>query len=252
MAKTGAPSSNDNATSGLRSDTAGKKRRRLLADERRGEILEAARTIFVRDGLKGARMRDISTEAGANIATIFYYFESKDELFDAAVLQPLDAYAVDLQASSEKFMAANDPEDRRRLSAEAHKIKFEMMTKEFPLLAAALFATQERGSEFYRTKLYPRLQALAELTDSTEPHLKKSGIDPMLLSFGSFALHFMFAMDAHYRDIKADPETVGNDIDRVITASEKLARIEQKEAASSNRKSRIPGSPGNRPKKIGN
>lgn len=45
-------------------------------------ILEAARKIFLKKGLDGARMQDIADEAGINKAMLHYYFRSKDKLFE--------------------------------------------------------------------------------------------------------------------------------------------------------------------------
>ena len=49
-------------------------------------ILEAARTVFLRDGTAGARMQEIAREAGVNQALLHYYFRSKERL-SAAVFQ---------------------------------------------------------------------------------------------------------------------------------------------------------------------
>ena len=43
-------------------------------------ILEAARTVFLRDGTAGARMQEIAREAGVNQALLHYYFRSKERL----------------------------------------------------------------------------------------------------------------------------------------------------------------------------
>lgn len=45
------------------------------------KILEAARQVFVRRGMYGARMQEIADEAGINKALLHYYFRSKDQLF---------------------------------------------------------------------------------------------------------------------------------------------------------------------------
>ena len=45
-------------------------------------ILEAARKVFIKKGLDGARMQEIADEAGINKALLHYYFRSKDKLFE--------------------------------------------------------------------------------------------------------------------------------------------------------------------------
>lgn len=49
------------------------------AEER---ILAAAKKVFVRKGMAGARMQDIADEAGINKALVHYYFRSKEKLFE--------------------------------------------------------------------------------------------------------------------------------------------------------------------------
>lgn len=46
------------------------------------KILTAAKTIFVKYGLYGARMQDIADTAGINKALLHYYFRSKEKLFN--------------------------------------------------------------------------------------------------------------------------------------------------------------------------
>lgn len=52
----------------------------------KGRILDAAERAFADHGLEGASMRDIVREAGVNLATVYYHFDSKDGLM-AAVLE---------------------------------------------------------------------------------------------------------------------------------------------------------------------
>jgi AcrR family transcriptional regulator len=58
---------------------------RDLATEQR--ILAAARTVFIRRGTSGARMREIAEEAGVNQALLHYYYRSKDRLAEAVFQQ---------------------------------------------------------------------------------------------------------------------------------------------------------------------
>jgi AcrR family transcriptional regulator len=55
-----------------------------MAQERNTEelIIDAARRIFIKRGLAGARMQDIADEAGINKAMLHYYYRSKEKLFE--------------------------------------------------------------------------------------------------------------------------------------------------------------------------
>lgn len=46
------------------------------------KIIEAARKVFVKQGMAGARMQEIADEAGINKAMLHYYFRSKETLFE--------------------------------------------------------------------------------------------------------------------------------------------------------------------------
>lgn len=47
------------------------------------KILEAAKKVFIHNGLEGTRMQQIADEAGINKSLLHYYFRSKEKLFDA-------------------------------------------------------------------------------------------------------------------------------------------------------------------------
>jgi len=54
-------------------------------DSTRNKIMAAAWEVFVEKGYDGARMQEIANRAGANKAMIYYYFNSKDALFEAII-----------------------------------------------------------------------------------------------------------------------------------------------------------------------
>ena len=45
-------------------------------------IVEAARRVFLKKGMAGARMQEIADEAGINKALLHYYFRNKEKLFE--------------------------------------------------------------------------------------------------------------------------------------------------------------------------
>src|SRR5580693_6361014 len=53
--------------------------------EARERILDAALRIFSVDGLAGARTDRIAAAAGVNKALLYYYFESKENLYNATL-----------------------------------------------------------------------------------------------------------------------------------------------------------------------
>ena len=65
----------------------GTRRRRAVSDEdklqRRDEIITAAKEVFARKGFHATTIADIAKQAGLAYGSIYWYFDSKDELFHA-------------------------------------------------------------------------------------------------------------------------------------------------------------------------
>jgi TetR/AcrR family transcriptional regulator, regulator of cefoperazone and chloramphenicol sensitivity len=55
------------------------------SDERRERLVAAGYRAMVRSGLAGARTRDIAAEAGITVATLHYYFPTKNDLVRAVL-----------------------------------------------------------------------------------------------------------------------------------------------------------------------
>ena len=56
-------------------------------------ILDAARQVFVQQGMSGARMQEIADVAGINKAMLHYYFRSKEALFERVFTETLQVNA---------------------------------------------------------------------------------------------------------------------------------------------------------------
>jgi TetR/AcrR family transcriptional regulator len=63
---------------------------KIKSESTREKIKAAAAQIFVEKGYAAARMQEIADRAGANKAMIYYYFSSKDELFEAIIREAFE------------------------------------------------------------------------------------------------------------------------------------------------------------------
>ncbi len=52
---------------------------------KRRQIMDGARTVFLSAGFDGASMNDVARSAGVSKGTLYAYFNSKDELFEAII-----------------------------------------------------------------------------------------------------------------------------------------------------------------------
>jgi AcrR family transcriptional regulator len=59
--------------------------KRHTADERRQELILATYDVIAEKGFEGLRVREVAAKAGVNIATLHYYFPSKEDLIRGVV-----------------------------------------------------------------------------------------------------------------------------------------------------------------------
>ncbi|MDR1642008.1 MAG: TetR/AcrR family transcriptional regulator [Clostridiales bacterium] len=65
-------------------------------EERRREILEAAKKLFVEQGYEKTQISDITNLMGVAHGLVYHYFKSKTELFDAVIGEMFEAYLLEL------------------------------------------------------------------------------------------------------------------------------------------------------------
>ncbi len=61
-------------------------------EERRREIVSASRSLFLKQGYENTTMQDVITKLQIAKGTVYYYFESKEELLEAVVEEMVAAY----------------------------------------------------------------------------------------------------------------------------------------------------------------
>lgn len=82
--------------------------KRRLSTERKARILEAARRVMLRAGLRGATMEGIAREAGVAKPTLYGYFPDKEAVFAAILDELTRAMAAAFDAA---LRAEADPVD---------------------------------------------------------------------------------------------------------------------------------------------
>lgn len=72
------------------------------------EVLDEAQRLFRHFGWSKTTMEDISKAAGKGKSTLYYYYKSKDEIFDAVVSREMDEVFRTLQEEVGKMQTAED------------------------------------------------------------------------------------------------------------------------------------------------
>ena len=76
------------------------------------KIVGIASDVFSRFGFKKATMEDIAKAAGMGKSSIYYYFKSKEEIFEAVVKK--EAYALSLELEKKVINVHDSPKDKIR------------------------------------------------------------------------------------------------------------------------------------------
>ena len=81
--------------------------------QRPGEILEAAFDAFAERGFAATRMEDVAARAGVTKGAIYFYFKTKECLFEAMVTH----YSQGILADADATLAATHGNNAERLKA---------------------------------------------------------------------------------------------------------------------------------------
>lgn len=81
----------------------------MASAETQGQILDAVQTVIVKEGVRGASMRQVANEAGVSLGLLSYHFDGKDSLILATFDRATNRL---LEASIEATADIEDPTDR--------------------------------------------------------------------------------------------------------------------------------------------
>lgn len=93
-----------------------------LPARRREEILEAATAVFAEFGYRCADLQDVADRLGVGKGTLYRYFPTKQELFQAAVDRVMTGMRATIDAA---VRGATDPLDRIRIAARTYLCYFD-------------------------------------------------------------------------------------------------------------------------------
>jgi AcrR family transcriptional regulator len=137
---------------------------------KRRQILDGARRVFLADGFDGASMNDIARVAGVSKGTLYVYFASKEELFDALIRD-------DKKQQAERLVfpaGLSDP--REQLASFGRELLTLMMQPEMlaqvRIVIAATAKFPKLGRTFYESgPLYGEMRLAERLEDWREAGL---------------------------------------------------------------------------------
>jgi AcrR family transcriptional regulator len=132
---------------------------RRRKDTRPGEILAAAQEIFGERGYDATRLEDVGRRAGCTKGTVFLYYESKSELFKAAVREAMSSMVRDTEQAVEEHQGS-----ARDLLTKVLRLRWEHMARTRLTGLVKLLLTETGKypdlARFYNDEFFDRGQAL--------------------------------------------------------------------------------------------
>ncbi len=167
------------------------------ADRSQLAILAAARDEFARHGLAGARVDRIATDAKLNKRLIYYYFTSKDDLFQAV----LEGTYADIRDAEKKLHLTDlEPAQAIRRLTE-FTWEYYIAHPEFITLLNSENLHQARhlkGSDRIREMNSPLIQTLGDILErGRRDGVFRGGIDPVQLYVSIASLAYFYLSNSH-------------------------------------------------------
>jgi AcrR family transcriptional regulator len=174
---------------------------RLSAAERRRKIIAAAAEVFIEQGYSGARTKEIAERSGVTEAFLYQHLASKEEMYEAAILEPLRvglaALAYDIQMYYDTLtdpIAFMDAVNERCLRFYAEMAAIQ---------AVALYSELAKGRELYLTSLKPILDHIGELIAERMGWAER-GLEGDLVRRAILGSQWAIALDLMLRHRKVD------------------------------------------------
>ncbi|HET6972028.1 MAG TPA: TetR/AcrR family transcriptional regulator [Phenylobacterium sp.] len=186
---------------------------RVRTDARRQAIVDAAWEVFRENGFERTTMSDISERVGGSKATLYGYFQSKEQLFAAALEKMISGSA---ERSFSRLTGPGDLESRLRDFAQTY-IETRLQPDSLAI-ERALIAEGERsdlGERLRQQFIQPHWRRLAAALDQEMQAGRLRKADPMIATW-----HFrgMIEVDLLERRLHGDPNITAHEVERAVNA----------------------------------
>lgn len=178
-----------------------RRRRRLTAEARRSSILAAARRAFTETGdMNGTTIKVIAEHSGISEGVIYRHFESKDQLFFEAVVEPLEKAVDDLVAATAAVDRYEPLTPERQLSTMTglYRQLISTLVEILPLLGLVLFGDPQVARQFYRKNFAAAMDRLAEAWREVEDRYGFPFESPDISARAVMGIALILALESHH------------------------------------------------------
>ena len=175
--------------------------RRLTAEARKRSILQAARRAFTETGdINGTTIRHIAERGGISEGVIYRHFESKDQLFFEAVVEPL-TNAIDELAAASQVVDRDEPLTPERQVEALNGLYRQLIStleEVLPLLGLVLFGDPKVARRFYRENFAAVMDRLAAAWREVEERYGFETGSPDISARAVMGIALVLALESHH------------------------------------------------------
>jgi AcrR family transcriptional regulator len=180
----------------------GADRKRLPRATRIDAIMGVAREIFLTHGLSGARSKQIAEKAGITEAFLFRLFESKETIYQAAILEPL---AEAFEGFANRVREIGKSNSGAGFMKQLNRAALPFFIENGPLCIIALFSELGEGQRYYRNTLLPHLRSIQDVI-SSQRELFGPEVNPETARRAIFGAHWGVSFDHQRRLYEVESE----------------------------------------------
>jgi AcrR family transcriptional regulator len=174
---------------------------RLTAEARKRSILKAARRAFTETGdMNGTTIRTIAERGGISEGVIYRHFESKEQLFFEAVVEPLGEAVDSLVAATETVDREQPLTPERQLETlnGLYRQLISTLEEVLPLLGLVLFGDPQVARRFYRENFSVAMDRLAAAWREVENRYGFELESPDISARAVMGIALVIAMERHH------------------------------------------------------
>jgi len=185
---------------------------RLTAEARKSSILKAARKAFSETGdVNGTTIKVIAEHGGISEGIIYRHFESKDQLFYEAVVEPLRE-AVDKLVAASEVVDRDEPLSRERQLETLEGLYRQLIStleELLPLLGLVLFGDPKVAKRFYKESFAVAMDRLGDAWRDVERRYGFEFESPDISARAVMGIALTLALESHHNN--------RFDLDRAVT-----------------------------------
>lgn len=178
-------------------------RRRLTAEARKSSILKAARRAFSETGdVNGTTIRAIAERGGISEGVIYRHFESKEQLFFEAVVEPLRE-AVDALVAATEIVDRDvplSPERQMETMEGLYRQLVSTLEEVLPLLGLVLFGDPKIAKRFYRESFAVAMDRLGAAWKDVENRYGFEFESPDISARAVMGIALITALESHHNN----------------------------------------------------